>query len=795
MSHTPSADTPQRPLRVALVTDANVFAGTERHMLDLARGLRDAGQVPILASPRVSVLADRARQESIEHLAIEKGGFIDWAAIRILRRQLRAGTIDLIHAHNGRTALSAALAVKLEGRGGYVLTQHFLEPSRATRRGLKGLLSNAIHRWISLGAGHIVAISDASRRGIEARGEAKGGNVTTVPNGIPVPDTASLPLPARVRASFGIASDQPLIVCAARLEREKDVATLIAAMPAVLAAAPGALCVVAGEGSQREELAARIRSLGISSSVHLAGFREDVLSLIQAADLFVLPSLAEPFGLVLVEAMALGKPVVAIDAGGPREIVENGRTGLLAPPADPAALASAISRLLREPALRQSMGAMGRERFEKHYTLPRMTAGILETYHKALAGGGSAPGSPSGPGRSRPRVLLISHTCQTRAEGQPKAAQLAQWGDIDLMVLTPERFNHFGVWKDAETPLDGAFQFAPRRVVWPWLGPAQNYLHWYPALAGILRTFKPDIIDLWEEPWALVSAHACWLRNRILPGARILMETEQNLSKAWPPPFRWLESYTIRNASFAVGRSAGAVEVLRGKGYTGPARVVGNAVDAELFRPMDREACKRDLGFSGYTVGYVGRLVERKGLIDMIDALAFCREPLTMVFVGGGEYEPALRERVKALGEEARVRFLPARPLVDLPPVMNALDAFILPSWTVPTWKEQFGRVIIEAHACGTPVIGSDSGAIPDVIGEGGIVYPERDPAKLAAAIMELGANPARRAEMGAAGRAQVEAHYTWRQVAARMRDIYLECLAGPAEERPVQAAPLRAYP
>lgn len=789
-----------RPLQVVLFTDADVFAGTERHMLDLARGLRAAGAVPIIACPRVSVLGDRARGEGIEHLPVEKGGFIDWPAINAIRRKLRDGSADIIHAHNGRTALSAALAVKLERRGSYVLTQHFLVPSRATRKGLKAVVSNRLHRWISRGAGHVIAISDASRQGIEERGEAASGNVTTIPNGIPQPDTGRLADPAAIRAELGIGSSQPLIVCAARLELEKDVASLIAAMPAVLAAVPEAVCAIAGNGSQYDLLAAQIGKLRLGKSVRLLGFREDAISLIHAADIFVLPSLAEPFGLVLIEAMALGKPVIATNIGGPVEIVENRQTGLLVPPAEPKALADAITRILLDKPLRLGMGAGGLARFKEHYTVERMTGAILEAYRKAgstnstpAAAMAARNGAHRSAARSRPRVLLISHTCQTRAEGQQKAEQLAQMGDIELLVLSPRRFNHFGVWKEAEIPEGAAYQFLARDVMWPWLGPAQNYLHWYPSLAGILRDFRPDIIDLWQEPWALVSAHACWLRNRLLPGARILMETEQNISKAWPPPFRWFESYTIRNAGFAVGRSRGAVDVLRGKGYNGPARVVGNAVDTTLFRPLDREECKRALGLTGYTVGYVGRLVERKGLIDMINCLPFYTGELTMIFVGAGEYEAALRERVRSLGVEDRVRFLPARALDELPPVMNSLDVFVLPSWTVPTWKEQFGRVIIEAHACGTPVIGSDSGAIPDVIGEGGLIFPERNPEKLAAAIMELRENPDRRREMGAAGRAQVEASYTWRSVAEQMRDIYMESLGHPPEPASIRAPSLIA--
>jgi glycosyltransferase involved in cell wall biosynthesis len=370
-------------LRVALFTDADVFAGTERHMLDLARGLRTLGACPSLFSPRISALADRAREDGFEHIAIEKGGAIDWPAISALRQKLRAREIDVIHAHNGRTALSAALAVKLAGRGAYVLTQHFLIPTRATRSGIKGALSNALHRWISRGAGHIIAISDASRRGIEERDEATG-NVTTVPNGVPAPDPEKLVAAADVRARFGIASDRPLIVCAARLEKEKDVASLIDAMPAILAAVPDAFCLVAGGGSLHDELLARIQSLGIADSIHLAGFCEDAISLMNAADVFVLPSLAEPFGLVIIEAMSLGKPVVSTNAGGPREIVQEGVTGLLVTPAAPAELAAAVIRLLLDEPLRLSMGRAGKVRFEDKYTLPRMSAAILETYREAL---------------------------------------------------------------------------------------------------------------------------------------------------------------------------------------------------------------------------------------------------------------------------------------------------------------------------------------------------------------------------------------------------------------------------
>jgi glycosyltransferase involved in cell wall biosynthesis len=183
------------------------------------------------------------------------------------------------------------------------------------------------------------------------------------------------------------------------------------------------------------------------------------------------------------------------------------------------------------------------------------------------------------------RVLLVSHTCQSPTEGQPRAERLGRIPDLELRVLSPDRWLHYGKLRQPHVPQDASFGYEVGQVMWPWVGPAQYYLHWYPRLATLLKEFRPDIIDLWEEPWGLVSAHACLLRNRLLPQTRIVSETEQNINKSLPLPFERMRSYTLRNANFAVGRNSEAIEVLRSKGYNGPAEVVPNAVDAELFRP------------------------------------------------------------------------------------------------------------------------------------------------------------------------------------------------------------------
>jgi glycosyltransferase involved in cell wall biosynthesis len=357
-----------------------------------------------------------------------------------------------------------------------------------------------------------------------------------------------------------------------------------------------------------------------------------------------------------------------------------------------------------------------------------------------------------------------------------KPHHIALAPDVELRVMVPDRWrDDYGNWRTADEPLADNFHLEVARVRWPYLGPIKRYLHWYPDLGKVLRAFRPEIINIWEEQWGLVSAHACWLRNRLLPEARIICETEQNIEKKLPLPFERFRRYSLRSADFVVARNREAVQVVRNKGYQGPVQVVGNSVDPEVFRPMDRHLCRKQLGLDGFVAGYVGRLVEEKGLMDLLDAATYLPDDVRVAFVGSGPMLDQLKARAAELNLGPRAVFLAGRSLGELPPVMNALDALVLPSRTTPAWKEQFGRVIIEAHACARPVIGSSSGAIPEVVGDGGLIFPERDARQLAAAILALKADPARAQALGEIGRARVLDRYTWDKVGRQMRDIYFE--------------------
>jgi glycosyltransferase involved in cell wall biosynthesis len=376
-------------ISVALFTDADVFAGTEKHLLDLALALGQAAPdiSLVLVCPDPSPLAQRAKEAGLPVIAVASGasGVLDRRTLRVLRRHLRSGRIQILHAHNGRTALLAALAVALARCGRVVVTQHFLEPAHTAHHGFKAKLYAAAHRWVNARVAHFIAISQAARSRMLARGDASPERVSMIHNALFPPEASTLAPPATVRAHFGVPSSTPLLVCVARLEKEKSLDTLLEALHLLKAKRVAVHCIMAGEGGERAALETQAKTLGLGDRLQLPGYCTDVMSLIGAADVFVLPSRIESFGLVLLEAMALSKAVIATRAGGPAEVVADGESGVLVPPRDAAALAAALEKLVGDATLRTQMGRAGRMRYETHFQPQRMAQETADVYRRVLA--------------------------------------------------------------------------------------------------------------------------------------------------------------------------------------------------------------------------------------------------------------------------------------------------------------------------------------------------------------------------------------------------------------------------
>jgi glycosyltransferase involved in cell wall biosynthesis len=365
------------------------------------------------------------------------------------------------------------------------------------------------------------------------------------------------------------------------------------------------------------------------------------------------------------------------------------------------------------------------------------------------------------------RVLMLSKACIVGAY-QKKLEELARFPSLELTVVVPP------YWRDERgtTHLERQHTAGYNLVVEPMALNGNFHLHFYPGLGRQIRRRQPDLVHIDEEPYNLATAHALWLARRA--GARTLFFSWQNLLRRYPAPFQLLERYVLRRADYGIAGSQESAEVWRAKGYRGPMAVIPQfGVDPAVFRPGGA----RDPG-RGFIVGYVGRLVEEKGVDLLLKALAGLEGVWRAYIQGSGPAREMLQSQARDLGIAGRVTFDNWIPSAQMPGYYQQLDAVVVPSRTRPNWKEQFGRVLVEAMACGVPVIGSDSGEIPNVIGDAGLVFPEGDVASLRDQLSRLLRDLELRAELAQAGRERVMSHYTQAQVAAQTFDVYQAVLA-----------------
>ncbi len=370
------------------------------------------------------------------------------------------------------------------------------------------------------------------------------------------------------------------------------------------------------------------------------------------------------------------------------------------------------------------------------------------------------------------RVLMLSKACIVGAYQRKLEEMAACAPEMALVVAVPSS------WKEGRgiTRLELAHTRGYRLEVLPLAFNGQFHLHFYPTLGRLIREFRLDIVHIDEEPYNL----ATYLANRLARrnGAKTLWFSWQNLLRRYPQPFAWIEQYNLRHVDYAIAGSATAAEVWRRKGYAGPLTVIPQfGVDPDIFLPP---ASSEDGDSPDHIphIAYAGRLVPEKGVDLLLEALSGLDDPWRATIQGNGSEEARLRALADQYNLTARVTFCPPVPSVDMPAFYHGLDVLVLPSRTQENWTEQFGRVLVEAMACGVAVVGSDAGEIPHVTGDAGIIFPENDANALRAALARLIADPALRHELGMRGRARVLAQFTQQHVAQETVHVYKEMLA-----------------
>ncbi|MCC6271384.1 MAG: glycosyltransferase family 4 protein [Microbacteriaceae bacterium] len=358
------------------------------------------------------------------------------------------------------------------------------------------------------------------------------------------------------------------------------------------------------------------------------------------------------------------------------------------------------------------------------------------------------------------RVVMVSKALVVPAY-QRKCEEIAAHADIDLTVVVPT------AWDGQR--YEAGFVDGYRTLVQPIRFDGKFHIFHFPTLGRILRELRPDVVHVDEEPYNLATALAT--RQALAVGARPIFFTWQNLLRTYPPPFRWFEQYVYGRSRYAVAGNAEAVDVLKAKGFRGLSAIIPQfGVDPELFSPAAGPAERSDRPF---TIGYVGRFTPEKGLLVLLEAVAALAGDWRLRLIGAGDMRDELAARAASLGIGRFVSLEPYVPSTEVPARLRELDVLVLPSLTTPRWKEQFGRVLQEAMACGVAVVGSDSGEIPHVVGDAGLIVREGDAEALCAALTRLSSAAWLRADFGRRGRQRVLERFTHASIAAQTVEIY----------------------
>jgi glycosyltransferase involved in cell wall biosynthesis len=389
------------------------------------------------------------------------------------------------------------------------------------------------------------------------------------------------------------------------------------------------------------------------------------------------------------------------------------------------------------------------------------------------------------------RVLVISHTYIVDLNCEKLRSLARLRADVEVTVGVPKRWRPGGVQNQIIEPPardEGNFRRVP---LGNFSQNNQGLLSFNTDLFRLMAQFCPHIIQVEQGAKSLAYAQTITLNRLLRLKAKNLFFTWWNLPYNLKFPVSLLEAYTLRNTHGLVAGNQDGADILHQRGYHGPYRVMPQlGVDESLFKPQPQPELRHQLAIPEHTfvVGFVGRFVEEKGLLTLCEALASLKDhpqPWVWLLLGRGDLQDTLQQKVETAGIADRVRWVESVPHDDVPRYINVMDTLVLPSettyqfttLTAAGWKEQFGHVLIEAMACGVPVIGSDSGEIPHVIQNTGLVFPEGNVPALADRLRQLMEHPDQRQSLGQSGYQRAMANYTNRALAQQLLEFYEELM------------------
>ncbi len=388
------------------------------------------------------------------------------------------------------------------------------------------------------------------------------------------------------------------------------------------------------------------------------------------------------------------------------------------------------------------------------------------------------------------RILVSSHTYIVDINREKFKILANLEPNIEVTVVVPRRWKPGGIQnKIIETQFcqEGSFKVVP---ISNYSQNNQGLLTFGTDIIQLLHEFKPQIIQVEQGSKSLAYAQLILLNKLLKLQAKNLFFTWWNLPYELKWPVSALEDCNLHYTDGVIAGNLDGSKILRQRGYQGAVKVMPQlGVDETLFRRTGKDAdLSRRFGLeqTDFVVGFVGRFVEEKGLLTLAEALAGLKKlPWKWLLVGQGKLRAHLAEKSIEWGISDRIIWVESVSHEQIPPYINLMNCLVLPSQTsykfktltTVGWKEQFGHVLIEAMACKIPVIGSDCGEIPHVIGDAGLIFPEGNAEKLRGCLQQLMERPELAADLGDRGYHRAMSNYTNQALAEQLLEFYKELL------------------
>jgi L-malate glycosyltransferase len=387
------------------------------------------------------------------------------------------------------------------------------------------------------------------------------------------------------------------------------------------------------------------------------------------------------------------------------------------------------------------------------------------------------------------KILIASHSYIVDLNCEKLRALAKIKPGIEVTVVVPKTWKPGGIQNKIITTQyrdEGNFKIVP---ISNFSQNHQGLLTFGTDLISLLRKFRPQIIQVEQGSRGLAYTQMIVLNQLLGLKAKNIFFTWWNLPYQLKFPINLLEQYNMNHSHGIICGNQDGAEIFREKGYQKPIKVMPQlGVDEHLFTPQTQPELAHKLGITSddFVVGFVGRFVPEKGLFTLLQALVkILDKPWKLLLLGRGELQAELTKFTQENQIDDRVIFIESVPHDQVANYINLMNTLVLPSettykfktLTAVGWKEQFGHVLIEAMACKVPVIGSDSGEIPHVIGDAGLVFPEGNIVELANCLLQLIANPHLAESMGKKGYAKAMNQYTNQALAKQQFEFYQEIL------------------